>query len=40
MEIYEALGWFVTGFAPTLVAMDVAWRIGKRRLTPMEAKIP
>ena len=32
MEIFESVAWIALGFAPTLVAMEAAWRIGKRRL--------
>ena len=33
MEFIESIGWIVVGFVPTLAAMEVAWRIGRRRLT-------
>lgn len=36
MEIFESVAWIVLGFAPTLVAMEAAWRIGKRRLAIAE----
>ncbi|MEM3094183.1 MAG: hypothetical protein QXX64_00960 [Nitrososphaera sp.] len=39
MEMLESLGWIVLGFAPTLVVMEAAWRIGKRRLALAEAGI-
>jgi len=39
MEIFESLAWIALGFAPTLVAMEAAWRIGKRRLL-VEAGVP
>ncbi|HJS68675.1 MAG TPA: hypothetical protein VJ730_04570 [Nitrososphaera sp.] len=37
MEMIESIGWIVLGFAPTLVAMEVAWRTGRRRLALAEA---
>jgi hypothetical protein len=40
MELLESIGWIVLGFAPTLAAMEVAWRIGKRRLALAEAGVP
>jgi hypothetical protein len=39
MEIFELVGWVALGFVPTLVAMEAAWKIGKRRLAPMEAMV-
>jgi len=36
MELFESIGWIVLGFAPTLVALEVAWKMGKRR--PVLAK--
>jgi hypothetical protein len=39
MEIIESIGWVVLGFVPTLVAMEAAWRIGKRRLSLVEAGV-
>ena len=39
MEMVESIGWFTLGFAPTLVAMKVAWKIGKRQLVIAEAEI-
>lgn len=32
MEIFESIAWISLGFAPTLVAMEAAWRIGKKWL--------
>jgi hypothetical protein len=29
MNIIEIIPWLVLGFAPTLVSMEVAWRMGK-----------
>jgi len=29
MEMIESIGWIVLGFAPTLAAMEAAWRISK-----------
>ncbi len=39
MEIFESIAWVALGFAPTLISMEAAWRIGKRKLTPMEVGI-
>ena len=39
MEIVESIGWIALGFAPTLVAMEVAWKIGQRRLGPMVEEV-
>jgi hypothetical protein len=39
MEMFESIGWIVLGFAPTLVAMEAAWRAGKRRLALAEAMV-
>jgi hypothetical protein len=39
MEMLESFGWIVLGFVPTLVAMEVAWKIGKRRLALAEAGV-
>jgi hypothetical protein len=39
MEMLESIGWIVLGFAPTLTAMEAAWRIGKRRLALAEAGV-
>ena len=33
MEILESIGWVALGFMTTIVAMELAWRISKRRLT-------
>ena len=27
MEILESIGWVAMGFAPTIIAMEVAWKI-------------
>jgi hypothetical protein len=32
MEMFESVPWIMLEFAPTLVAMEAAWRISKRRL--------
>ena len=29
MNITEIIPWLVVGFAPTLISMEVAWRMGK-----------
>lgn len=39
MEMVESIGWIALGFVPTLVAMEVAWKIGKRRLAVAEVEI-
>ena len=39
MEVFESIAWVVLGFAPTIVAMEVAWRIGRHKLMPMEVGI-
>jgi hypothetical protein len=39
MEMLESIGWIALGFLPTLVAMEAAWRIGKRRLALAEAGV-
>jgi hypothetical protein len=39
MEMIESIGWIMLGFAPTLVAMEVAWRAGRRRLALAEAGV-
>jgi hypothetical protein len=39
MEMFESVAWIVLGFAPTLAAMEAAWRIGKRRLAIVEAGV-
>jgi len=31
MEIFESIGWIAFGFIPTLVGMEITWRIAKRR---------
>jgi hypothetical protein len=38
MELFEIIGWLTIGFVPTLVSMEIAWKVAKRRiieLTPM-----
>lgn len=39
MEMIESIGWIVLGFAPTLAAMEVAWKVGRRRLALAEAGV-
>lgn len=39
MEIIESVGWVVLGFAPTLIAMEAAWRISKRHLRLLDTKM-
>lgn len=39
MEILESIAWVALGFAPTLVALEAAWKIGRRRLDPAEVGI-
>ena len=37
MELFESIGWIALGFGPTLVALEAAWRIGRRRPVLAEA---
>jgi hypothetical protein len=30
MELFESIGWIALGFAPTLVGLEVAWKILRR----------
>lgn len=39
METFESIVWILLGFAPTLAAMEAAWRIGKRRLAIAEVGV-
>lgn len=39
MEILESIAWIALGFAPTIVAMELAWKIGRRKLTPLEVTV-
>ena len=39
MELIESIGWIALGFVPTLVAMEAAWKIGKRRPAMAEAEV-
>lgn len=39
MEMIESIAWIALGFAPTLAAMEVAWRIGKKRLSLAEVGV-
>jgi len=39
MEMFESIGWMALGFVPTLVAMEAAWKIGKRSPAVAEAEI-
>jgi hypothetical protein len=39
MEILESIAWIAAGFVPTLLAMEAAWRIGRRRLYVLEVGI-
>lgn len=36
MEILESFAWVALGFAPTLVALETAWKISRRKLDPIE----
>jgi hypothetical protein len=36
IEIIESVGWIALGFVPTLVAMEAAWKVSKRRLRLLE----
>jgi hypothetical protein len=31
MEINEGVLWIMMGFIPTLISMDIAWRLAKRQ---------
>lgn len=39
MELFESIGWITLGFAPTLVALEAAWKVGKRRPALAEAAV-
>ena len=39
MELFESIGWITLGFAPTLVALEAAWKVGKRRRALAEAAV-
>jgi hypothetical protein len=39
MEIFEAIAWVALGFAPTMAAMEAAWKISRRKLAPIEVGI-
>lgn len=32
MEMMEAVLWIMTGFIPTLVSMELAWKLAKKRV--------
>jgi hypothetical protein len=32
MELFEIIGWLTIGFVPTLVSMEIAWKVAKRRI--------
>jgi hypothetical protein len=32
MEMIEGVLWIMTGFTPTLVSMELAWRLAKKRV--------
>jgi hypothetical protein len=32
MEMIEGVLWIMTGFIPTLVFMELAWRLAKKRI--------
>ncbi len=36
MDFIESVAWVALGFIPTFVALEVAWRITKRKLIPVE----
>ena len=39
MDIFESIAWVALGFMPTIAAMEMAWRIGRHKLTPIEVGI-
>ncbi len=39
MELFESIGWIALGFAPTLVALEAAWKMSKRRPALAEAAV-
>jgi len=32
MELFEIIGWLTIGFVPTLVSMEIAWEVAKRKI--------
>ncbi len=39
MELFESIGWIALGFAPTLIALEAAWKIAMRRPALVEAGV-
>jgi len=39
MELFESVGWIALGFAPTLVALEAAWKVARRRPALAEAGV-
>lgn len=39
MELIESIAWVALGFLPTIVALEVAWKINMRRLNLIGTKI-
>lgn len=39
MELFESIGWIALGFAPTLIALEAAWKIARRRPALVEAGV-
>lgn len=39
MEIIESIAWIALGFVPTFAALEIAWRMMRRKLTPLEVGI-
>ena len=40
MELIEGALWIMTGFIPTLVSMELAWRLAKKRARKASFNIP
>ncbi len=38
MEMIESIVWIMTGFIPTLVTMEVAWRLAKAQTRKVSIK--
>jgi hypothetical protein len=39
MEALTMIGWVALGFVPTLVAMETAWRVSRRKIAPLEVRV-
>ncbi len=40
MEVLENIIWILTGFIPTLISMELAWRLGRIDEAEKERKTP